>query len=312
MLATELGLEPGPALREMERQILAHDPQLVQSGSVRIVLGRSNLPAPLNPIIGRQRELAAIDPLLQDNRLVTITGTGGIGKTTLAVEVAARTAGRYEFGPYFVDLAPLGDIGLIPAALVAALGVEVDPTDDLIERVRAALADHSIVLVMDNCEHLLPGVAELVAGLLVSTPGVRVVATSREPLGVAGERVWPLEPLDVPPVDGSSEQIRDSESGVLFISRLPMNVASGALSVEDLAAVGAICRSVEGMPLGLELAAARSRTLSLPTSPNGSPTRSASWDSTATACCLVIGRCVPPSTGAIDCCLRPPRRGSGR
>ena len=277
VLATELGLEPGPALREMERQILAHDPQLVQSGSVRIGLGRSNLPAPLNPIIGRQRELAAIDPLLQDNRLVTITGTGGIGKTTLAVEVAARTAGRYEFGPYFVDLAPLGDIGLIPGALVAALGVEVDPTDELIERVRAALADHSIVLIMDNCEHLLPGVAELVAGLLVSTPGVRVVATSREPLGVAGERVWPLEPLDVPPVDGSSEQIRDSESGVLFISRLPMNVASGWLSVEDLAAVGAICRSVEGMPLGLELAAARVAPCRCPTSPTASPTRSASW-----------------------------------
>ena len=263
LLAAELGLEPGPALRELERSILAHDPYLVRTDSVRTGLGRSNLPVGLSPIVGRQRELAALDPLLQDNRLLTITGTGGIGKTTLAVEVAARTAGRYEFGPYFVDLAPLGDVELIPATLVAALGVEVDRNADVMGRVRSALAEHTVVLIMDNCEHLLPGVAELVAELLASTPGVRVVATSREPLGVAGERVWPLDPLAVPPADGSAEEVLASESGAMFITRLPINVTTRSLSAEDVAAVGVICRGLEGMPLALELAAARSRTLSL-------------------------------------------------
>ena len=204
-------------------------------------------------------------------------GTGGIGKTTLAVEVAAQTAGRYESGPYFVDLAPLGDVELVPAALVAALGVEVDPDVDVMGRVRDALADHSVVLIMDNCEHLLPGIAELVAGLLVSNPGVRVLATSREPLGVAGEQVWPLDPLDVPPVDGSSEQIRDSESGVLFISRLPMNVASASLERRGSRRSRGDLSQSRGHAAGLELAAARSRTLSLPDLADRLAARSASW-----------------------------------
>ena len=264
LLAAELGLEPGPALRDLERSILAHDPALARTASARTALGRSNLPTALNPIIGRERELAALDQLFEDNRLVTVTGPGGIGKTTLAVELAARTAGEDGDGPYFVDLAPLGDVGLVPAALIAALGVDVDPDHDVMERVRAALSDRSIALVIDNCEHLLPAIAELVNGLLVSNAGVRIVATSREPLNVSGERVWPLDPLDVPPADGSSEDVRTSESGALFISRLPTNVATRSLSAEDLAAVGMICRTLEGMPLALELAAARTRTLSLP------------------------------------------------
>ena len=264
VLANELGLEPGPALRELERSILAHDPHLGRTAAVRTGLGQSNLPVGLNPIIGRGRELAALTQLCANNRLVTLTGPGGIGKTTLAVEVAARTAGGDQFGPYFVDLAPLGDVQLFPAALVAALGVEVDPNDDVMERVRSALSDHVIVLVIDNCEHLLPQVADVVNRLLVSSPGVRVVATSRQPLDVAGERVWSLDPLDVPPANGSSEEVQASESGALFIARLPINVTTRSLGAEDVAAVGMICRSLEGMPLALELAAARSRTLSLP------------------------------------------------
>ena len=264
VLAAELGLEPGPALRDLERSILAHDAQLRQGGSVRAALARSNVPAALNPIVGRARELAAVDELCADHRLVTLVGTGGIGKTTLAVEVAGQTAGRYESGPYFVDLAPLGDVGQVPGALVSALGVDVEPDDDVMERLRDALADRSTVLLIDNCEHLLPGIAELVAGLLGSNPGIRVLATSREPLQVAGEQVWPLDPLDVPPPSSSPEEIRASASGVLFISRLPVNVATHVSSVEDVAAVGVICRNLEGLPLALELAAARSRTLSLP------------------------------------------------
>ena len=120
------------------------------------------------------------------------------------------------------------------------------------------------MILVDNCEHLLPGIAELVAGLLASSPGIRVVATSREALGVAGERVCPVDPLPVPSADASVDEIEVSDAGALFLARLPMNLATGPLSPEELDAVGAICRTLDGIPLGLELAAARCRTMSLP------------------------------------------------
>ena len=130
-----------------------------------------------------------MDLLRLADRLVTLVGVGGIGKTRLAVEIAAHTVGRCEFGPFFVDLAPVGDFELVPAALAGALGVEVEPGGDVTAAIQSGLGDHQVVVVLDNCEHLLPGMASLVAGLLASSPGVRVLATSREPLGVAGERV---------------------------------------------------------------------------------------------------------------------------
>ena len=262
VFATELGLEPGPALRELERSILTHDPRL-RGPLAAEALGPANSPAALSPLIGRASELAALDQLFQDHRLVTLTGTGGIGKTRLATELAARLEGRHQFGPYFVDLVPVADPDLVPSALAATLAVEVEAHEDVMERVRSALDGHHVVLVMDNCEHLLPGVAGLVAGLLAGSSGVHVLATSREPLDVAGERVWPVSPLDVPADSASLEEIEQSASGALFIARLPINVAARSLSPDDVAAVGAVCRGLDGIPLGLELAAARSRTLSL-------------------------------------------------
>ena len=135
--------------------------------------------------------------------------------------------------------------------------MDVGAHDNAIERARTAIADESVVIIVDNCEHLLPGVSELIVRLLVSAPRLRVVATSRQPLDVAGERVWPLDPLGVPPATASTEEVRGSESGALFLACLPVNVAARPLSPEDVAAVGNVCRSLEGMPLGLELAAAQ-------------------------------------------------------
>jgi predicted ATPase/DNA-binding SARP family transcriptional activator len=264
MLAAELGLEPGPALQAVQQSILTHDSRLLRDTPIRVSLSPSNLPAALNPIVGRARELAELARLCEDDRLVTVTGIGGIGKTRLAVELAARTIGRYEHGPYFIDLVPIGDADLIPAAVAAVMGVDVGAHDDAMERVRSAIADESVVLIVDNCEHLLPGISELIARLLASSPRLRVVATSRQPLELAGERVWPLDSLVVPPSTTSIEHVRSSESGALFLARLPMNVATRALSIDDIAAVANVCRRLEGMPLALELAAARSRTLSLP------------------------------------------------
>jgi predicted ATPase/DNA-binding SARP family transcriptional activator len=264
VLAAELGIEPGPVLRQVEQAILTHDSDLLAPVAAPTRLGLSNLPAALGPIIGRQLELAELESLLVSERLVTLTGVGGIGKTRLAIELAAHIAGKNRFGPFFVDLAPIAEVGLVPVALAASLGIRVEPTDDVIARLSAVLADHHVVIVVDNCEHLLPGIAELLATLLSSSPHVRVIATSREQLGVAGERVCPVDPLRVPAADSTLEQIATSDAAVLFLARLPTNLTTGPLSPNELAAVGAICRSLAGIPLGLELAAARSRTLSLP------------------------------------------------
>ena len=264
LLATELGLEPGPELRDLERSILTHDPRLLTAGTVRDQLGPSNLPAGLSPIIGRQRELEALDRLCRTHRLVTLTGTGGVGKTRLAVDLAALAGERHAVGPYFVDLAPIESVALVPGAVAAAVGVEVDAHDDISRRLRSALQQHSVLLVLDNCEHLLPAIAQVAAELLSTAPNLHVVATSREPLGVAGERLWPLDPLDVPPATASIEQIQASGAAGMFLARLPVSAASGDLSADDAVAVGAICRTLEGIPLALDLAAGRSRTLSLP------------------------------------------------
>ena len=263
LMSAELGIEPGPALRDIQQAILTHDHQLRATASAAVRLGRSNLPAAVTAIVGRGLELAGLDPF-GPTRLLTLVGVGGIGKTRLAVEIATETIGRCEFGPFFVDLAPIGDVEQIPAGLAGALGVDVEPGGDAIAAVSSALGRHEVVVVIDNCEHLLPGVADLVGVLLASASAVRVVATSREPLGIAGEQVCPVNPLRVPSLDAPAEQIESSDAGALFLARLPMNVVTGPLSPSELDAVATICRSLEGIPLGLELAAARSPSLSLP------------------------------------------------
>ena len=261
LLARELGIEPGPLLRDAERAILTHDPSLTPTTPSR-VLGPRNLPAAVGPIVGRQLELAVLGPLLTSQRLVTLTGTGGIGKTRLACELASKST-AVGGGPYFVDLAPIGDVALVPNAMASALGVHVEAHEDAMAMVREALGDRAVTIVVDNCEHLLPGVAGLVATLLSASAELHVLATSREPLGIPGERAFPIDPLQVPPEAASVEQIEASDAGALFLARLPISLATGPLSPDDLAAA-AICRTVAGIPLGLELAAAQTLTMPLP------------------------------------------------
>ena len=246
---------------------------------------------------------------------MTLAGPGGIGKTTLAVEVAAANRRAIRVTARTSSISRRSAMsGWFPAALVAALGVDVEPDDDVMERLRTALADRSILLRHRQLRAPLPGIAELVGGLLGSNPGVRVVATSREPLNVAGERVWPVDPLDVPP----AEQLvrRDPDLCVRRPVHLPPADERGDPVVEcrrrrrcrdDLS------QSWRAWPLALELAAARTRTLSLPDladrlghsiSELALPGHGESAPSPHVAGC--------PRLGLSTCCRRPARRRSER
>ncbi|QFZ20212.1 BTAD domain-containing putative transcriptional regulator [Saccharothrix syringae] len=223
LLADQLGADPGPELREAHRQAL------------RAPTRRPGLPARLTSFVGREHELDELTRALAEARLVTVTGPGGAGKTRLALEAADRTPA--PDGVWLVDLAPVpADDGLLPAVR-AALGTTDRPAD--------FLAGRTALLLLDNCEHLLDGVAGLAADLLARCPRLRVLATSREPLGVTGEVLRPLDPLP------------GAQAVALFTDRARA-VRPGFTPDETTTA---ICRALDGLPLAVELAAARLRSL---------------------------------------------------
>ncbi|HEX2254663.1 MAG TPA: tetratricopeptide repeat protein, partial [Thermoanaerobaculia bacterium] len=240
------------------------------------------LPVPLGCLVGRRAELRQVGELLAGSRLVTLTGAGGSGKTRLAIEAAARftgarlPAGRAP-GPaaVFVDLAPLADPELLPDHLAARFDVRPVPGRSLVAGLVAALQGLPLLLVLDNCEHLVDRCAVLVESLLQGCAALRVLTTSREPLGLAGECLWLVPPLSLPSLppavpdpDGAavSTQATDpaaSDAVQLFAVRAREANPAFRLSAENLPAVAAICRRLDGLPLALELAAARTRVLSV-------------------------------------------------
>ena len=198
-------------------------------------------------------------------RLMTLTGAGGSGKTRLAMEVARDLLEAYPDGVWLVELAPLSEEALVPKVVAEALGVTERPQESLSDTLADVLRDRQLLLVVDNCEHLVGASARLADKLLDSCPGVRILATSREALGVEGEARWLVPPLSVPdPQDTpSSGQLEDYESVRLFVERARGRDPSFALSPENAFAVAEICSRLEGIPLAIELAAARVDTLSL-------------------------------------------------
>ncbi|GIG91208.1 AfsR/SARP family transcriptional regulator [Plantactinospora endophytica] len=225
---------------------------------------RRGLPAPLTSLVGRADELARIGLLLSRGRLVTLTGPGGTGKTRLAVEAASREPGD----ACLVDLAPVppadvpqavaGALGLRDATLPTAAGrTAAGP----VERLVAALAEHRLLLLLDNCEHVLDVAAGLAHRLLTECPGLRVLATSREPLGITGEALCPVPPLAAPPPEAEVGAIADYPAVRLFTDRAGAVAPDFTLDAANAATVSRICRTLDGLPLAIELAAARIRAL---------------------------------------------------
>ncbi|GII66485.1 hypothetical protein Skr01_65700 [Sphaerisporangium krabiense] len=282
-LADELGVDPGPALRDLETAVLTQDPRLDPPprlggaagprraergggtqeagvtpdaggasgatgarGAARPVPG--NLPFALSSFVGRAAEITAVEGLLAEYRLVTLTGPGGVGKTRLALELARRRTGDAD-GPWMVELAALTSADLLPATVAAALGV---PGPSSAEELAAVLAGRRLVVVLDNCEHLLEAVTPLIGVLLSRCRDLRVLATSREALGVEGEAVYEVPPLD-PAGDGSE----------LFRSRVATALPAWSPDPGDLDRIPVLCAGLDGIPLAIELAAAQCRVLSV-------------------------------------------------
>jgi predicted ATPase/DNA-binding SARP family transcriptional activator len=249
--AEELGLDPTPALRELERAVLRQDEALATPVAERTQTRR--LPSPPNRLVGRRLEISAVAALLRSqSRLVTLVGAGGTGKTRLALAVAEELAAEVRDGVAFVDLAPVHD----PRLLLAAIAHELEAAA---ETVAADLAERELLLVLDNMEQLV-GAASDVATLLAGAPRLRILATSRTPLRIAAEHEYQVRPLPVPREDASQDEIARAEAVQLFVARAR---AVGATVAPD-GAVAALVRRLDGLPLALELAAARAKLLSPP------------------------------------------------
>ncbi|MFI8931125.1 AfsR/SARP family transcriptional regulator [Streptomyces sp. NPDC053474] len=269
-LADDLGLAPGPELAALHGAILRQDPSLdgpslAPGGPARrgrpptaAPGARSNLPAPVSGLVGRDDAVPGVRRLLGATRLVTLTGPGGVGKTRLAVAAAHGLVSGFPDGVWLVELAGVdpgqdGAEAAVAEAVTRVLGLHEEPKAgpprDAVARLTDALRARRLLLVLDNCEHVVDAVAAVAAGLLRAAPDLAVLATSQEPLDVSGERVWPVPPLEL---DGAME---------LFVQRAGLGSGAAALGADDAEAVAELCVRLDGLPLALELAAARVRTM---------------------------------------------------
>ncbi len=229
----------------------------------------TNLPLQLTTFIGRERDLAALEQLLSTARLVTLTGVGGSGKTRLAVQVARQVGENFPDGVFFVDLVPLHEPELVPQLVLETLGLRITPDQPVLEALLNFLHHKQLLIVLDNCEHLISACTSLAQALLPSDD-LRILATSREPLGIAGERIYPLSGLALPEAGRAAEAVPgnlDSQSFLhydavrLFVERARLFSPDFSLTFENTPAVAEICRRLDGLPLALELASARANVL---------------------------------------------------
>ena len=221
-----------------------------------------NLPEVRTSFVGRHDDLATLAELVTASRLVTVVGPGGAGKTRLCLELVARLAPSFEAGAQLSDLSPLVDPSLVQVTIASLYGVRDTGGADLTQAVGRELAGQPALLLLDNCEHVLDAAAGAVEALLAAAPGLRVLATSREPLGVEGEQLWRISPLAVPRPAASALEIGHNESVRLFEDRARLGQPTFTVDEQNAAAVASICRQLEGLPLGIELTAARVAAMS--------------------------------------------------
>jgi predicted ATPase/DNA-binding SARP family transcriptional activator len=261
-LVAELGIDPAPELQRLERQILNHDPVLapprVLSRDRNLASARANLPRQPTPLIGREREIEDVTDLLRrpDVWLVTLTGTGGTGKTRLAIQSATGLLDDFADGVVFVGLAPLQDPDLVLSTAAQALGVGATSGDTLAEDLARYLWNRELLLVLDNFEHLLAA-APPVADIAASAAGVKLLATSRAPLRLSAEHVYPVAPLPTPAGAEDVDLLLQCESVALFETRAQAVRPDFALTSANAGAVADVCRALDGLPLAIELAASQ-------------------------------------------------------
>ncbi|WP_158558255.1 AfsR/SARP family transcriptional regulator [Spongiactinospora gelatinilytica] len=280
--ADQLGADPSPALSDLHLAMLRREWQEPRRAPAEISAPPAateppfarepggNLRAGLTSFVGREDDLAKTGELLAGHRLVTLIGPGGAGKTRLAVESARAVADRMPGGTWLAELAPVADPDEVPYTVLTALGVRDPlapapragrPREDATARLVRSVGDRELLIVLDNCEHLIDAAARLADRLVAECPRVRVLATSREPLGITGEALWPVGPLALPPRDATAEQVPRYPAVALFADRAAA-VRPGFDLAAEAGAVLRICRDLDGMPLAIELAAARLRSLS--------------------------------------------------
>jgi predicted ATPase/DNA-binding SARP family transcriptional activator len=258
-LVDELGIEPGAELQELERAILRQDPALALPAS----RAKSNIPAPLTPLVGRGLELAALTSLLRSGqaRLLTLTGPGGTGKTRLALEAAWELVSDFGDGVFFVDLAPLADPELVPRQILGALALDEQPSRPVSETLKEALRTQEALLVLDNFEGVVDA-GPLVTELLAAAPGLKALVTSRVVLHLSGEHEYPVPPLALPDLEHDRlDSIARNEAVELFTARARAVSPAFGLTEANARILAAICVALDGLPLAIELAAARTRAL---------------------------------------------------
>ncbi len=268
VLGEVLGVDPSPALRHLEEAILLHDPRLQLADRVTAAQPINNLP-PDAPLIGREDAVGTVYRLLASSRLVTVAGMGGVGKTRVALAAARRALDDTSFGStsfdgtsfdgiYFVPLEGVRDGALVATTVADSLGLRGVDGPAAADAIVANLDVHTVLLVLDNAEHVLADAVRLVEALLAGSPNLRVLATSRQPLDLDDESVYRLRPLPVPAERASLDEVRASPSVRLFVER-----ADATLPHDDatLSAIAAVCRELGGAPLAIELAAARTVSL---------------------------------------------------
>ena len=262
VLEDQLGVDPGDDLIALEHAIRRQDPTL-DAPDV------ASLPLPAGRFIGRREEIARAGELLHRSRLLTLVGPGGCGKTRLALELARTAVAIHQDGVRFVAFGGLAGDASVGAEVARVLAIHARPPEPLVETIAAWLRYRRMLLILDNCEHLIASLSELCATLLAACPGLRLLATSREPLMLAGEIVWAVPGLMLPGLESSPEEIFESDAVRLLTDRAALaRGASGdsraiAIDQQDAETAAAICRRVDGLPLAIELAAARLRSLSL-------------------------------------------------